>query len=120
MTQPTPAKWVEVKGKPFSANKMHYGQKVDTADYRKFRDSLLGVLPDIAIPEGKIRIKLMAFFSTKNADLDNVLKPLLDVLQKRYSFNDSKVYRIVAQKETVPKGQERFAFQITPWDSPTD
>lgn len=114
----TPAKWVTVKGKPFSANRMHYGKKTDTVDYRTFRDELLETLPDIEIPEGMIRIKLLACFSTKNADLDNVLKPLLDVLQKRYKFNDSKVYRIVAQKQTVPKGQECLKFQITPWVQP--
>jgi len=45
--------------------------------------------------------------SSKAADLDNVIKPLLDTFQSIYEdFNDNKVYRIEAEKQIVEKGKE--------------
>ena len=107
--------WVSTKVKPFSANSMHYGRKTDTAAYRKYQAELIRRLPDIEIPEGPLRLRILACFSSKLADLDNVLKPFLDTLQKRYGFNDRDIYRITAQKKIVKKGEESLVFALDSW-----
>ena len=110
-----PTHWISTGLKPLSANKMHIGRKVDSAEYRRYKNSLMRRLPDIDIPDGPLRVRLLACFSSKLADLDNVLKPFLDVLQARYGFNDRHIHRIVAQKKIVPKGDETLLFAIDPW-----
>lgn len=45
--------------------------------------------------------------SNRGADIDNVLKPLLDTYQGMFEdFNDNKVYRIEVEKNIVKKGEE--------------
>lgn len=112
---PFSTQWIETKIKPLSANKMHYGRKVDTKEYRKYAEDLIQSLPDINLPDGFLRVRILACLSSKLADLDNVIKPFLDVLQKRYQFNDRNVYRIVCEKKIVKKGEESLVFAIDPW-----
>jgi Holliday junction resolvase RusA-like endonuclease len=64
------------------------------------------------IPDGDLEVHIQVGFSNKNADLDNVAKPFLDILQKRYRFNDSRVYVLNMYKKIVPKGEEYIAFSI--------
>lgn len=109
------AQWIETKVKPLSANQMHYSAKVDTTAYRNYRKELIRRLPDIEIPDGLLRIRILACVSSKLSDLDNVVKPFLDVLQKRYPFNDRNVYRIVCEKRIVKKGEESLIFAIDEW-----
>ena len=48
-----------------------------------------------------------AGLSNRGADIDNVIKPLLDTFQSIYEdFNDNKVYGIYLMKDIVPKGEE--------------
>lgn len=37
---------------------------------------------------------------------------MLDILQKRYGFNDSRIYLLTVNKKIVPKGQENITFEI--------
>ena len=54
-----------------------------------------------------VSFKISVGLSSKAADLDNVIKPLLDTFQSIYSeFNDNKVFHIEARKEIVEKGKE--------------
>lgn len=115
-----PKEWISTGLKPLSANKMHIGRKVDSGEYRKYKAELIRRLPDVSIPEGPLRVRVLACFSSKLADLDNVLKPFLDVLQARYGFNDRDVFRIVAQKKHVPKGEETLLFAVDSWDPTSD
>ena len=60
-----------------------------------------------------------AGLSARQADLDNLFKPLLDTFQVIYDeFNDNKVYGISAKKCIVPKGQEYFSIRITEIEEP--
>jgi len=102
--------WIDTKLKPLSANRMHQGRKTDTKAYREYTEILMQTLPDLILPEAPLRIRLVACLSSKLADLDNVIKPFLDVLQKRYQFNDRDVYRIECEKKIVNKGNESLVF----------
>lgn len=109
------AQWIETKVKPLSANKMHLGRKVDSKEYRNYKAELLQCLPDIELPGGLLRLRILACLSSKLSDLDNVIKPFLDVLQKRYQFNDRDIYRIVCEKRIVKKGEESLIFALDEW-----
>jgi len=82
--------------------------------YKQFERDLLFLLPKkIEIPVGKLRIDFIWGFSSKGSDWDNPIKPLQDVLQKKYNFNDSIVYFGSVEKRIVKKGDEFIDFKIT-------
>jgi len=62
---------------------------------------------------GKLSLHLRFGLSSKNADIDNPVKPFVDCLQKRYGFNDRQIYRLTVEKIDVAKGQEFIEFDIT-------
>ena len=47
------------------------------------------------------------------ADVDNVAKPFIDVLQKKYGFNDRNIEQLHMYKNIVSKGKEFVNFKIT-------
>ena len=56
-----------------------------------------------------------AGLSARQADLDNVIKPLLDTFQEIFSeFNDNKVYHLAAKKVMVPKTEEYLFIELGP------
>lgn len=73
------------------------------------------MLPNIpknhSLPEF-IKINFVFGFSNKLADLDNPVKPMMDILQKKYGFNDAQVYELEVQKKIVKKGNEYISFII--------
>ena len=86
--------------KPLSANKM-WNRKGKTtfksADYLQYqndiRDELIGT--DWPFGSGQVSFNITAGLSNRGADLDNVIKPILDTYQGVYEdFNDNKVYSI--------------------------
>jgi len=107
--------------KPLSANQAFTGKKVKTAAYRKYENHLLRTLPDRIIPAGLLVLRALVRYSSKLSDLDNALKPFIDVLQKRYGFNDNKIYKLEIFKEIVAKGKEEIVFELVPYtgESPT-
>lgn len=65
----------------------------------------------------KLEIQLDVGYSSVASDLDNAVKPLLDVLQKKYGFNDRNIYKIVMRKHITKKGDEFFEFKITEYNN---
>ena len=83
----------------------------------EIRDELVGT----SWPFGSspVRFDVEAGVSTRAADIDNVLKPLLDTFQGVYDdFNDNKVYEIEATKFIVKKGEEFIHVTITEIEEP--
>ena len=105
-------KWISTHFKPLSVNEAYQGRKVKSAKYRQYENVLLNTLPDYEIPEGNLHLRLLVSYSSKRSDIDNCLKPFIDVLQKRYDFNDNRIYRITVKKEIVPKGEEGITFNL--------
>ena len=68
------------------------------------------------VGEGRLSLSLRFGLSSKNADIDNPIKPWLDILQKKYGFNDRQIYRLTVEKEDVPKGSEYIEFTISAID----
>ena len=70
---------------------------------------------DVVWPFGAspLLFQIHAGLSARQADLDNLLKPLLDTFQNIFEeFNDNKVYRIEANKLIVPRGSEFIRVRI--------
>lgn len=121
--------WIWTGLKPLSANeafapravkrgRFFRGEIYKTGSYRQYEKSLLKTLPNIQIPEGKLELKIQVHYSSAASDIDNCLKPFIDVLQKRYDFNDNRIYKITVIKELVPKGQEGIWFNLDEYVSP--
>lgn len=103
---------VTIDQKPLSVNQAWQGRRYKTKLYQQYERMMLTVLPHLSIPSGRLSITLTFGFSNKSSDLDNPVKPMLDILQKRYGFNDSRIYLLTVNKKIVPKGQENITFEI--------
>lgn len=99
---------------PMSVNKAwRGGPRYRTNDYKDYEKELFYKLPKMKIPEGKLFLKLEIGTSSKRADLDNFCKVFLDVLSKKYDFNDNRIYGMDLWKEDVEKGKEFIYFNIS-------
>lgn len=102
-----------VKIKPLSVNQAWQGKRFKTKAYIFYEKNLYYLLPNIKIDVNKpLQIKIIFYFSNINSDWDNPLKPFVDVLQKKYDFNDNKIYKACVYKKKVKKGEEKIEFVL--------
>lgn len=114
--QPLRSNAITVKTKPLSVNTAWQGKRFKSRDYKMYEVELFRLLPtNIVVPEGFLEIHYIFGFSNKLSDYDNPVKPLQDILQKKYNFSDARIYRAVIDKIIVPKGSEFLMFEITPY-----
>ena len=103
--------------KPLSANKMFYRAKQLTKEYRAWREAIYeDVDRGKKWPFGELtslEFNVKVGFSSRLADVDNAIKPLLDTFQYLFAFNDRCVYKVTIEKEIVKKGQEYFDVIVT-------
>lgn len=106
---------IELKIKPLSVNKLYNGQRTRSKLYNKYHRDIAFLLPKLKgeIPE-MIRVELFFGFSTKNADIDNCAKGILDIVSKKYEFNDNRIYELNIRKCIVQKGDEFISIGIYP------
>ena len=62
-------------------------------------------LPNYEINYDKYYIICIFNFSSNRADWDNPIKPLQDILQKKYKFNDCNITNALVLKNIVPKNK---------------
>tara|TARA_R100001463_G_scaffold25548_4_gene60424 strand:- start:782 stop:1117 length:336 start_codon:yes stop_codon:yes gene_type:complete len=63
-----------------------------------------------------LEFEIIAGVSNRMADLDNVVKPLLDTYQGIFEkFNDNKVYHITLDKHITNKGKEYLYVKVEKW-----
>ena len=102
-----------IKVKPLSINKAwRGGKRFKTKEYLAYEQELFYRIPKIRIPNGKKSLIIRAGFSNKNTDADNIVKPLQDILSKKFGFNDNEIYYLEVLKEIVKKGEEYIGFEI--------
>lgn len=101
-----------IRIKPLSVNEARQGRRYKTKKYLAYEKMMLMMLRAEAIPQGKIRLQVEVWYSNTASDIDNCLKPLLDILQKRYAFNDNMIYQLYIEKKIVKKGEEYISFWI--------
>jgi len=90
---------IQVKIKPLSTNQAWKGRRFKTDKYKRFENNMLMLLPKFkGVIPNLIAIDLHFGFTSKASDLDNPVKMVLDCLQKKYKFNDNKVYELNIRK----------------------
>lgn len=98
---------------------MFYRNKNKTAEYREYQQELGDYLMGETWPfeQEPVIFLVTAGLSNRGADLDNLIKPLLDTYQSHYpEFNDNKVYGIYMIKDIVPKGSEYLDITVRKLD----
>lgn len=66
----------------------------------------------MTIPDGDLELHIQIGVSNRGFDIDNAVKPFLDILQKKYGFNDNRIYSLNVSKRITPKGCEFISFDI--------
>ena len=93
-----------IKIKPLSINTCFKGRHFKTKEYRDYEMEMFYLLNKW---KPKIYDKMefrFTFGLRKNADIDNPLKPIIDILQKKYAFDDKNIMRLVVEKVIDKKG----------------
>lgn len=103
--------------KPLSVNNCWQGKRFKTVEYKKYERDLLLMLPKKTFKFDKFSIEIEFGFSTILSDIDNPLKPFIDILQKKYTINDRDVYSLSVSKKVVPKGSEYIKFKISQYEN---
>ena len=105
--------------KPFSANAMFVRKgktTYKTANYKQFQDDVYDYLMGTEWPFADKPVKFLVYagMSSKAADLDNIIKPLLDTYQNIYEeFNDKKVQAIFLSRSNVKRGGEYLRVHVS-------
>ena len=103
----------KIQIKPLSVNGAWRGRRFKTSDYQAYEVNLGLLLPNNFIfPVGKFHLLLEFGVSSKMSDIDNPVKPFVDVLQKKYGFNDKMIYAMTIKKVDVEKGKEYICFDV--------
>lgn len=99
--------------KPLSVNAAYQGRRFKTKEHDKYCDAVSLLLPnDLTIPDGYLKVEYEFGLSSNGGDWDNPVKPLQDILSKKYGFNDNKIMIATIKKVIVPKGKEYIKFNI--------
>lgn len=103
---------IKVDIKLLSVNKAWRGRRFKTDAYERYSRDLMFLLPKVKMPPPPYEIRFVFGFSSKLSDWDNPIKPLQDIICKKYKFDDRDIYRAIVDKEIVPIGKEFFEFEI--------
>lgn len=103
---------IRIDIKPLSVNQAWQGRRYKTPEYKKYEKDILFLLPKYYVIPDKIELNFIFGFSNPSSDIDNPIKLLQDIMQKKYKFNDANVFRLVVEKQKVKKGKEFIEFSI--------
>lgn len=98
--------------KPLSVNEAWQGKRFKSPKYKAYEKALMLMLPAVRLPDPPYKVYYEYGFSNSQSDYDNPTKEFQDILQKKYGFNDSKIYEANIRKVVVKKGQEYIKFRI--------
>lgn len=102
----------KIKIKPLSVNECWQGKRFKTKKYNIYERELLLLLKPIKLPLSPYKIYLEFGLSNTLSDWDNPVKPIQDILQKKYGFNDRDIFEAHVKKVKVKKGEEYVFFNI--------
>ena len=106
--------------KPLSINKAFQGKRFKTPAYKQYEKALSYLLPtplpNLSAKELSdcrcLKIVIEYGVSSPLADIDNPTKLVIDIMQKKYKFNDRYIYDMHLFKVDVKKGEEYIKFEI--------
>ena len=97
---------------PVSVNQCWQGRRFKTTKYKAFETEMLLKMPKAKLPPAPYRIELIFGFATASSDIDNSIKPTLDLIQKKYGINDRDVYELYVLKKVVGNGNQFINYKI--------
>lgn len=103
---------IRINIKPLSVNDAWKGKRFKSQQYHAYETEMLLRLPPGHIPNPPYSVYYEFGFSNPLADFDNPCKPLGDILQKKYGFNDNQIYEAHIRKVLVKKGCEYVKVHI--------
>ncbi len=98
--------------KPLSVNEVWQGRRFKTKAYERYQKDVLALLVSMKLPDAPYSVYYEFGFSNGASDIDNPIKPIQDILQKRYGFNDKQIHEMHVLKKLVKKGNEYIKFEI--------
>ena len=104
--------------KPLSVNDAWKGRRYKSDAYKAYEMEMLLRLPPGKLPNPPYSVSYEFGFSNPLADFDNPCKPLGDILQRKYGFNDKLIYEAHIRKVIVKKGNEYVKVHIRHIDLP--
>ena len=99
--------------KPLSVNEAWQGRRFKTDEYKAYEIAVIKEMSNIKLNVNPPFAVMIEYgFSNSASDIDNPTKLVLDILQKKYKFNDKDIYKLVLIKTIIAKGKEYFRFRI--------
>lgn len=99
---------------PLSVNQAWQGKRFKTDKYKGYETEVLCRIKPMKLPEPPYRAYFEFGLSNVLSDWDNPVKPLQDIMQKKYGFNDKDILEAHVKKVKVAKGSEYFIFRLEP------
>lgn len=99
--------------KPLSVNDCWQGRRFKTKEYKIYEKEMKLMIKKQKMPVAPYSIELKLYLSNPLSDIDNPIKPILDILQKKLGFNDRLIDKLTVEKIRVEKGKEKICFLIT-------
>jgi len=101
-----------IKVPPLSVNKAWQGRRFKTQEYKKWEENALLTMPHYPKIKGQVLVELHFYMRyPKKGDIDNPIKPALDLLTKKKWIEDDRlIYSLIVQKEQSK--EERIEVEI--------
>ncbi|MDE2439270.1 MAG: RusA family crossover junction endodeoxyribonuclease [Patescibacteria group bacterium] len=87
-----------IKIKPLSVNRCWQGRRFKTKEYIEYEKEMMLMLPKCKMEKGVPLCVRITLWIDQRADIDNPIKPILDILQKKYGFNDRDIMTLTVNK----------------------
>jgi Holliday junction resolvase RusA-like endonuclease len=98
----------KLKIRPLSVNKVWQGRRFKTKDYKNYEEEVLFSLKKEKMIRGYVEVVFeFRLKYHKTSDVDNFIKPLLDIIVKKGLIEDDRfirhldVYKYPAEKDSV-------------------
>lgn len=82
---------MRINYKPLTVNRAWKGHRFKTDAYKRYERDLLFLLPKMVMPAAPYFVQVNFGLKNTASDIDNPVKPFLDVLQKKYKINDKDI-----------------------------
>jgi Holliday junction resolvase RusA-like endonuclease len=108
---------IKIEIKPLSVNEAWQGKRFKTSKYCQYEKNCLFLMPKTFIPLPPYKLLIEVGFSNTASDIDNICKPFIDILQKKYLINDKDIFELNIKKFIVKKGKEYISYEINRVDN---
>ena len=98
--------------KPLSVNQAWKGRRFKTDKYKTFERECMLLLKASNLPKPPFELFMTFGMANKMSDVDNPVKTFVDVLQKKYDFNDKDIIKMTIEKVKVKKGEEFINYEL--------